>query len=94
MVSYVIPLGAQQLFEYGKNQISTSTTTGGTGITTTTIGTARNFTLQQAAQDFSKLVSDAVKNNFSPKSTISINHGTIVDILVQKDLIFPTMVLP
>ncbi|AEI88752.1 MAG: Type IV secretory pathway, VirB10 component [Candidatus Midichloria mitochondrii] len=92
LVSYVIPLGAQQLSGSGNNQISTSTSTGGIGTTTTNTGTAKDFTLQQAAQDFSKLASDTVKNNFSSKPTISIDQGTVVDILVQKDLIFPTSI--
>ena len=92
LVSYVIPLGAQQLSGSGNNQISTSTSTGGSGTTTTTTGIAKDFTLQQAAQDFSKLASDAVKNNFSSKPIIRIDQGTIVDILVQKDLIFPTSI--
>ena len=88
LVSYIIPIAAQQL---GGNSQITTTTAGATtsGTTTTTTGSAKDLALRQAANDFSKYASDTVKNSFSSKPTITIDQGTVVNILVQKDLIFP-----
>ena len=89
LVSYVIPITSQQIG--GNGQITTITNAGSTsGTNTTTTGSAKDLALQQAAQDFSKYASDAVKNSFSSKPTITIDQGAVVTILVQKDLIFPT----
>ena len=91
MVSYLIPLGAQVVTGGGDNEISSSTNTGDDNNPITTVtGTSRDILLQQAAQDFSKTVSDSIKNSTSVKPTITVDQGTIVNILVQKDLIFPS----
>jgi len=90
LVSYLIPVGTQQLMG-SKGQItqSESSPKPGDDPVTSTTGSAKDLALKKGSEDFSKLASDAVKNSFSTTPTMTIEQGTIVNILVQKDLIFP-----
>ena len=92
LVSYLIPIGAQSVLGTD-GQITTSATTGGDGKNpgTTTTGSAKDLALQKGTDEFTKVAGDAVKNTFSVTPTMTIDQGTIVKILAQRDLIFPAI---
>ena len=97
MVSYVVPVVAAQAAKKASNiktndnsqSSSTKNTDGSITITTSGDPTA------QAIADSTKQVSDITKgmlqDSFSTKPTITVNQGTVISILVQKDLVFPPL---
>lgn len=101
LVSYVIPVASAKAAQKAtngkksdKDNSSTSTKKNEDGsITVTTTGTGTGDPVDQAIKDSSKQFSDITKgmieDSFSTKPTITVAQGTIINVLVQKDLVFP-----
>lgn len=84
LVSYVIPFATAKIANSGGN---VSVTINGTS--STTVGSPESMALMQANQQFSQIATNAINNVMSLDPTISVNQGTKITVMVQKDLIFP-----
>lgn len=65
----------------------------GSGSTTTTQGSPLALAIQGGNQQFTNIATDAINNTFSTTPVISVDQGTKIKILVQKDLVFPSKAL-
>lgn len=87
MVSYLIPVAAAKLANVDTGaSTSSSTSTDGT---TTSSSTVEAEQLQESSEKFSEIATDVVESTFKTEPTITINQGEVINIFVQKDLIFP-----
>jgi type IV secretion system protein VirB10 len=99
LVSYVVPVLANQLSKSypdslgtssgsgaGSNATTTTTTTGSAGTSTTT----QKSQFQQATEDFQEIAKDVVSKTFSAEPTIRVPQGERINIFVSRDLIFPS----
>jgi len=99
LVSYVVPVLANQLAKSypdslgtssgegaGSNASTTTTTTGSAGTSTTT----QKSQFQQATEDFQEIAKDVVSKTFSAQPTIRVPQGERINIFVSRDLIFPS----
>ncbi|MBA8667072.1 TrbI/VirB10 family protein [Holosporaceae bacterium 'Namur'] len=91
LVSYVIPVLANKFTNVNKNdQVSTTTTTGVGGTSTTSQSTFAAQQAQEASDQFTKVGKEIVEKTFSTKPTITVNQGAYINIYVKKDLVFPS----
>ncbi len=86
LVSYVIPIAASKLDD--STTTSTTSTTGGIPSVTVTGSTTANA-INQGTQQFTQVAKEALAANFPTQPTIIIDQGVRINILVQKDLVFP-----
>jgi len=90
-----VPVAAAEAAKKATNTKTSDTkkTTNDTDNTTTT--TTSGDPVAQAITDSTKQFSDITKgmiqDSFSTKPTITVDQGTIINILVQKDLVFPPL---
>ena len=98
LVSYVIPVASARAAEKATNKkksgdSSTSSTTtnkdGSVTVTTTGTGDPTEQAIKDSTKQFSDITKQMVEDSFSTKPTLTVNQGTMVNVLVQKDLIFP-----
>ena len=94
LVSYVVPVAAAEAAKKASNiknsSSSSSSTTGNDGsITITTTGDPVSQAITDSTKQFSDITKSMIQDSFSTNPTITVNQGTIINILVQKDLVFP-----
>ena len=94
LVSYVVPVAAAEAAKKATNTKSsdnkkTENPDGST--TTTTSGDPVAQAITESTKQFSDITKGMIQDSFSTKPTITVNQGTIVNILVQKDLVFPPL---
>jgi len=96
LVSYVVPMIALGITGDGDDQIvsssdsnSSSTKDGKSGINATTSSTARAKILSDATDDFSDTAKDAIDKRYPDIVTISVDQGSLIKIMVSKDIYFP-----
>ncbi len=94
LVSYVIPVASAKAAQKATNDpksSSSSTTTNKDGsiTVTTTDADPTEQAIKDSTKQFSDLTKGMVQDSFSTKPTLTINQGTAINVLVQKDLIFP-----
>lgn len=94
LVSYVVPVAAAEAAKKAariKDKDSSSTTNKGTdgSITITTTGDPVSQAITDSTKQFSDITKNMIQESFSTNPTITVNQGTIINILVQKDLVFP-----
>ena len=94
LVSYVVPVAAAEAAKKAsniKNSSSSSTTNKGTdgSITITTTGDPVSQAITDSTKQFSDITKSMIQDSFSTNPTITVNQGTIINILVQRDLVFP-----
>ena len=94
LVSYVIPVAAAEAAKKATNTKSTDnkkTENNDGSTTTTTNGDPVAQAITDSTKQFSDITKSMIQDSFSTKPTITVNQGTIVNILVQKDLVFPPL---
>ena len=98
LVSYVIPIASAKAAEKAtntkKSDSSRSETTkkdkdGGVTVTTTDTGDPADKAIKDSTKQFSDITKKMIEDSFSTKPTITVAQGTMINVLVQKDLIFP-----
>ena len=91
MVSYVVPIAASQAAKKMANMKTTPISrTDDPKTGTTTIQTdSDSAIIQDSTKQFSDVVKEAVKDSAALTPTITVDQGTVINVLVQKDLIFP-----
>ncbi|MDZ5762737.1 Type IV secretion system protein VirB10 [Candidatus Cyrtobacter comes] len=85
LVSYVIPTVSNKIINNNEKITQTKDKDG----KIITEGSASALLNQETTQKFNGIASNVVEQSFSVKPTITINQGELVNIIVQKDLIFP-----
>ena len=98
LVSYVVPVVAAQAAKKASNiktdnstsQSSSTKNTDGS-ITITTSGDPTSQAIADSTKQFSDITKGMLQDSFSTKPTITVNQGTVISILVQKDLVFPSL---
>lgn len=97
LVSYVVPVVAAQAAKKASNiktndnsQSSSTKNTDGS-ITITTSGDPTAQAIADSTKQFSDITKGMLQDSFSTKPTITVNQGTVISILVQKDLVFPPL---
>ena len=92
MVSYLIPTLANRLANVDDNAIqsTTSTATDGTQSVTST-GTVGSSQAQESADEFKDLATKVIEDSFSETPTITIDQGSRINVMVNKDLVFPNV---
>ena len=92
LISYVIPKSFAKIFKVNKGEEESTTITnkddGETEVTRTESEAAR--LRRQSTEKFKDITEDIVKKTFSEKPSIHVAQGARINILVQKDLIFPS----
>ena len=93
LVSFVVPVASAKAAQKATNKKTdtdkkTTTDTDGT-VTVTTTGDPVEQAISDSTKQFSDLTKGMVQDSFSTKPTLTINQGTAINVLVQKDLIFP-----
>jgi type IV secretion system protein VirB10 len=97
LVSYVVPVVAAEAakkasnIKNNNNSQSSSTTNKDGSITITTSGDPTAQAIADSTKQFSDITKGMLQDSFSTKPTITINQGTVISILVQKDLVFPSL---
>ena len=96
LVSYVVPVAAAEAAKKASssknNSNSTTTNTKSDGsVTITTSGDAVSQAITDSTKQFGDITKGMIQDSFSTKPTITVNQGTIINILVQKDLVFPPL---
>ena len=92
LVSYVIPKLARKIENVKDDRLNVTNTNNadGSSVSVRTGVSAKSEDLKESADKFKEITEDAIKKSFSDKPTIHVPQGTRVNILVQKDLIFPS----
>jgi type IV secretion system protein VirB10 len=70
--------------------VSQTTTTVNGVSTTTSTGNSGTISSTSATDQFAEIAQNAINSAYPTKPTITINQGSMISILVQADLIFPT----
>ena len=97
LVSYVVPVVAAEVakkasnIKNNNNSQSSSTTNKDGSITITTSGDPTAQAIADSTKQFSDITKGMLQDSFSTKPTITVNQGTVISILVQKDLVFPPL---
>jgi len=97
LVSYVVPVVAAEVakkasnIKNNNNSQSSSTTNKDGSITITTSGDPTAQAIADSTKQFSDITKGMLQDSFSTKPTITVNQGTVISILVQKDLVFPSL---
>ena len=96
LVSYVVPVAAAEAAKGASSSKDSSTSTTSKNntdgsITVTTSGDAVSQAITDSTKQFSDITKGMIQDSFSTNPTITVNQGTIVNILVQKDLVFPPL---
>ena len=94
LVSYVVPAAAAEAAKKATNTKTsdnkkTENSDGST--TTTTSGDPVAQAITDSTKQFSDITKGMIQDSFSTKPTITVDQGTIINILVQKDLVFPPL---
>ena len=94
LVSYVVPVAAAEAAKKATNTKTsdnkkTENSDGST--TTTTSGDPVAQAITDSTKQFSDITKGMIQDSFSTKPTITVDQGTIINILVQKDLVFPPL---
>jgi type IV secretion system protein VirB10 len=93
LVSFIVPVASAEAAAKatGSDGTTTTSTTENNDGTTTTTGTSTPVrkAINDSTERFSELTKDMFKENSPTIPTITVNQGTKIDILVQRDLIFP-----
>jgi type IV secretion system protein VirB10 len=94
LVSYVVPVAAAEAAKKATNTKSSDNkkidnADGST--TTTTSGDPVAQAITDSTKKFSDITKGMIQDSFSTKPTITVDQGTIINILVQKDLVFPPL---
>lgn len=92
LISYVVPIMANRIFNVDKNASTTSTAVQNATTGTTSTTTTSSIGAQQAKQSSDKLqeiMQKTIEDTFSTKPTIYVDQGSEINILVNKDLVFP-----
>lgn len=90
LVSYIIPTISGKIANVDDKAINStsSTATDGTQTTSTstTVGASQ---LKESSDKFKDLATKVIEDSFSSKPTIMIDQGARINILVNKDIVFP-----
>lgn len=92
LISYVVPVVANRIFDVNKSSPTTTTSvqnaaTGATSTTSTsTIGAQQ---AKESSDKFREIMTKTIEETFSTKPTIYVDQGSEINILVNKDLVFP-----
>ena len=95
LVTYLMPKIAREIEDIGDDNVTTASTANTDGSVTTTRagGSSKSEELRESAEKFKEITEDVVKGSFAEKPTIHVPQGVRVNILVQKDLIFPSNIV-
>lgn len=94
LTSYIIPVVAKKLLNVKDSTVSTTTSSGsgtgtsGTSSSTTTTGSSASQQLQDTIDKLQEGVTAAVKDSMNTEPTIMIDQGTMINVYVNKDIIF------
>ena len=94
LVSYVVPVAAAEAAKKATNvktSDNTQTKNPDGSTTTTTSGDPVAQAITDSTKQFSDITKGMIQDSFSTKPTITVDQGTIINILVQKDLVFPPL---
>ena len=94
LVSYVVPVAAAEAAKKATNiktSDNTETKNKDGSTTTTTSGDPVAQAITDSTKQFSDITKGMIQDSFSTKPTITVDQGTIINILVQKDLVFPPL---
>lgn len=90
LVSYVVPVAAKKATNT-KTSDNKKTENSDGSTTTTTSGDPVAQAITDSTKQFSDITKGMIQDSFSTKPTITVDQGTIINILVQKDLVFPPL---
>lgn len=90
LVSYIIPNVMNKISGSADKAVSQTTTTVNGVSTTTSTGNSGTISSTSATDQFAEIAQNAINSAYPTKPTITINQGSMISILVQADLIFPT----
>jgi len=90
LVSYIIPSIANKVSGAADQSVSQSTSTSNGVSATTSTGNASAVSASDATSQFSNIAQNAINSAFPSQPTITVDQGTLINILVQADLIFPS----
>lgn len=90
LVSYIIPNVMNKISGSADKAVAQTTTTVNGVSTTTTTGNSETVSSSNATDRFADIAQNAINSAYPNKPTITINQGSMISILVQADLIFPS----
>ncbi len=71
------------------SSINTTTTNSGGGSTTSQTGSPTDFAILGSVQDLQSIAKKITQNSLDAQPTITIDQGTLINIFVNRDLVFP-----
>lgn len=98
LVSYVIPIASAKAAEKATNSKKSDSSSkkteetdkdGKKTVTTTDTESPTDKAIKDSTKQFSDITKKMIEDSFSTKPTITVAQGTMINVLVQKDLIFP-----
>lgn len=90
LVSYIIPSAMNKISGSADQAVAQTTTTVNGVSTTTSTGNSQTISSSNATDRFADIAQNAINSAYPNKPTITINQGSMISILVQADLIFPS----
>lgn len=90
LVSYIIPNVMNKISGSADQAVAQTTTTVNGVSTTTSTGNSQTISSSNATDRFADIAQNAINSAYPNKPTITINQGSMISILVQADLIFPS----
>ena len=90
LISYIIPNVMNKMTGTADKAVAQTTTTVNGVSTTTSTGNSGVISASSASSQFSEIAQNAINSAYPSKPTITINQGSLISILVQADLVFPS----